>query len=285
VGQLKAIPHDARLEELGAILTAVDGTVLPALAKMVWALWKDEAHRGVKAHVQFEVLKGVPVSAVITEANGNEKTVLAANLQPGRLYVVDRGYAMYRRFQAIRDAGSSFVGRLRDNAVFEVVRENDVTPAARADGVIRDAVVRLGCEGKSDDLRGPVRIVEVRCEPHRKRAHTGHGGPEQGETILLVTDRLDLPAEVVSLIFRHRWTVEIFFRFFKHVLGCRHLLSHKQQGIELQTYVAIIACLLIALWTGRKPTLRTYEMICYYLMGWADEEELLAHIAKLQKQP
>ncbi len=44
---------------------------------------------------------------------------------------------------------------------------------------------------------------------------------------------------------------------------------------------AIIACLLISLWTGRKPTLRTYEMICFYFWGWADEEELLAHIGKL----
>src|SRR5487761_207992 len=54
------------------------------------------------------------------------------------------------------------------------------------------------------------------------------------------------------------------FRFFKHILGCRHLISHDENGIEIQTYCAIIACLLISLWTGRKPTLRTYEMICYY---------------------
>ena len=40
--------------------------------------------------------------------------------------------------------------------------------------------------------------------------------------------------------------------------------------------------MLISLSTGRKPTLRTYEMICYYLMGWADEEEFLAHLVKLQ---
>ena len=68
---------------------------------------------------------------------------------------------------------------------------------------------------------------------------------------------------------------------FKHVLGCRHLLSHCKNGIELQTYSAIIACLLIALWTGRKPTLRTYRMLCWHLSGWADEGELLAHIQKL----
>jgi hypothetical protein len=284
VDQLKPIPHDARLDDLKAILTVVDGTILPALPRIVWALWKDEEHRGVKAHVQFEMLKGVPVSAVITEGNGNEKQVLAENLQSGRLYVIDRGYAMYTLFQKIIDVGSSFVGRLRDNAVFEVVRENELTAADRAAGVVRDVVVWLGCDGKQEELNQPVRIVEVKCEPHRKRAHTGRGGPEQAETILLVTDRPDLPAEIVALIYQHRWAVEIFFRFFKHVLGCRHLLSHKQNGIELQTYAAIIACLLIALWTARKPTLRTYEMICYYLMGWAEEDELLAHIAKLQKQ-
>jgi len=82
-------------------------------------------------------------------------------------------------------------------------------------------------------------------------------------------------------MYRHRWAIETFFRFFKHVLGCRHLLSHNSNGIEIQTYAAIIACLLIALWTGKKPTLRTYEMICFYFMGLADEEELLSHIAKL----
>ncbi len=60
-------------------------------------------------------------------------------------------------------------------------------------------------------------------------------------------------------------------------------MSHKQRGIEIQTYGAIIACMLISLWTGRKPTLRTYEMICWYLIGMADLEELLAHLARLKK--
>jgi len=196
---------------------------------------------------------------------------------------MDRGYAMYTLFQGILDAGSSFVGRLRDNAVYRIVRENELTAADRAAGVVRDAVVWLGSAGKDEDLESPVRIVEVKCTPHKKRYKIGRGGPEQGETILLATNRLDLPAEIVGLIFQHRWAVEIFFRFFKHVLGCRHLLSSKQNGVELQTYAAIIACLLIALWTHRKPTLRTYEMICYFLMGWAEEDELLAHIGKLQK--
>ncbi|MCB9923464.1 MAG: transposase [Planctomycetaceae bacterium] len=68
----------------------------------------------------------------------------------------------------------------------------------------------------------------------------------------IATNLLDVPAEVIALIFSERWAVEIFFRFFKHLLGCRHLLSADQNGIKIQTYCAIIACLLIALWTGRK---------------------------------
>ena len=69
---------------------------------------------------------------------------------------------------------------------------------------------------------------------------------------------------------------------FKHFLGCRHLLSTKQEGVELQIYSAIIACMLILLYTGRSPTKRTFEMICYYMSGWASLKELESHIEKLK---
>ena len=52
----------------------------------------------------------------------------------------------------------------------------------------------------------------------------------------------------------------------------------------IPTYCTIIACLLIALYTGRKPAKRTYEMICFYFIGWATEDELLAHTQKLKSQ-
>jgi len=84
------------------------------------------------------------------------------------------------------------------------------------------------------------------------------------------------------------WQIELFFRWLKCVLGCRHLLSHSQQGVTLQVYFAIIASLLIGLWTGTKPNKRLYEMICLYFAGWATAEELSHHIEKnatKQKQP
>ena len=61
-------------------------------------------------------------------------------------------------------------------------------------------------------------------------------------------------------------------------------LYTKQNGVEIQTYIAIIACLLvlILIHTGRAPTKRTYEMICLYMSGWASLEELERHIEKLK---
>ncbi len=282
--QLQLIAGHEKLSDITAILTAVDGTLINALPKMTWALWKKD-QMAIKAHTQFDIQRHVPVKITITDGNGDERQVLADNLESGRIYVKDRGYASLSLFQQILDIDSSFVCRVRDNAVYQCLEEFELPDDAIAAGIIFDKKVRLGSNDKTkNQLSVPVRLISIKCTPHKKRYKISRGGPQQGETLLIATDIFDLDADVIALIFKHRWAVEIFFRFFKHVLGCRHLLSYNHNGIELQTYAAIIACMLISLWTGKKPTLRTYEMLCYYFTGMADEEELLAHIARLQKQ-
>ena len=180
--------------------------------------------------------------------------------------------------------GSSFVCRIRDNAVYKTLEDKPLSDNAIKEGIVFDQIINLGSETANTKLKN-IRIVAVKCNPADKEYKSkGRGGPKQGEVILIATDRLDLEAEAIGAIFKARWEIEIFFRFFKHVLGCRHLISENQNGIEIQMYMAIIACMLISLWTGRKPTLRTYEMVCWYFVGMADLEELEAHIAKLKIQ-
>jgi IS4 transposase len=156
----------------------------------------------------------------------------------------------------------------------DVVEEHELTAEAKEAGVRRDVVARVGSRQSRNGLKQPLRIVEVATGRTDSK-----GNPE---ILILATDKLELAAELVALAYRYRWAVELFFRWFKCILGCRHLLSNCREGVEIQAYVALIASLLISLWTGRKPTKRTYEMICLYLAGWADEEDLLAHIARLQ---
>jgi hypothetical protein len=253
-------------------LTAVDGSLLPALPKMAWALWLDDTHRAAKLHLHFDVFKAVPCHATITDGNGNEKKELRAALQPNRLYVIDRGYAEYQLFQDILDAKSNFIGRIRDNAVFQLVEERVLSDDAKKAGVVRDRVVWLGCETSGNVLKQPLRVVEVA---------TGktdcQGRPE---ILLLSSDRVDLDAAWIALGYKYRWTIELFFRWFKCILGCQHLLSTSHNGLAIQVYLALIASLLIVQWTGAKPNKRTFEMLCLYFQGWANERELLAHLQR-----
>ena len=217
-----------------------------------------------------------------------ERAVLQRALDKGHCYVGDRGYVKFALFNAISAADSSYVCRLRDNSHYDVVESRPLSDDDAAANVVGDAIVLLGDTSKASRERPdhPIRLVAVKTTPHEKRGRTGGStGPASNGLLLIATNLLDLPAWTIALIYRYRWTIEIFFRFFKHTLGCRSLLSHDPVGIEIQTYCAIIACMLMSLWTGRKPTLRTYEMICYYFIGWAEEDELLAHLAKLPPHP
>lgn len=286
VEDLPTLKGNRELQDLRGLITLVDGTVLSALPKLVQAMWSDtKGQHGIKLHTHFELLKGVPVRMDLTDGDADERAVLQETLLPDRVYVLDRGYAKFALFADILQVKSSFVCRVRDNSVFEVLEERLSSLQARPGDIRRDLVVRFtGEPPRKTGMDRPLRLVEIVSEPRHKVHKNARGGPDQGEVILVASDLLDAEADVIALLYKHRWAIETFFRFFKHILGCRHLLSHCENGIEIQTYVAIIACLLIALWTGRRPTLRTYEMLCFYMTGLASEEELLGHIAKLKPQ-
>ena len=88
-------------------------------------------------------------------------------------------------------------------------------------------IVRLGCESTKGDIKQPVRIIQLKATEQTQ--HSAHRLPYQGrkapETMLICTDRLDLPADVIALIYWYRWQIEIFFRFFKHILVLQRCLD------------------------------------------------------------
>jgi hypothetical protein len=272
-------------------LTAVDGSVVKTLSSLAEAAYLRDKnggrHCGWRFHTHFAIDRGVPtridVTAALQSGKSEEKQQLRQRLQSDHCYVLDRWYAQFTLWNEVVAAGSSYVCRIRDNSNLGHVREErPLSTASRAAGVLRDCVVRLGHQNQSPDH--PVRVILVQTTPHRKTGGRkgGTAGPPSDGVLRIATNLADVPAQVIADIYQHRWTIELFFRFFKHVLGCRHLLSTDPVGIQIQAYCAIIACLLISLWTGGKPTLRTYEMICLYLQGWASAEELLAHLQKLK---
>jgi len=295
-GELRPLHADPRLKQHldGHSLTIADGTVLDAISKVADAFWlkfKDDSPKHAwRLHVQFEVDTLCPSAdggVVLTDARNSgksdEKHVLRTSLKPSRCYVTDRWFSQFTLFNEINAIGSSYVCRGKENSTFEVLEERLLTDADRTAGIVRDATVRMGLSSKPQDKPDhPMRLVVIEAEPHEKRGgRKGKtAGPGNKGTIVLLSNLLDVPAEIVALIYQYRWTIEIFFRFFKQTLGCRHLISQRVEGIQIQVYCAVIACMLINLWTGKRPGKQMVNMLAWYFMGVATAAEVDAFLSE-----
>ena len=288
-GQLQPLANDPRLEEVKHAITLVDGTVLTALSRLARSAAGFDARYntsrdgkalyGWRLHTQLDLKTFSPHRIDRTGArnagDNRESNVLRRSLEAGRCYVGDGGYADRSLFDDIVDAQSSYVIRAAENSVCTAVEERLLSEQALAAGVVRDAVVSLSGPGTTP-TRHKVRRVEVQVEPHQRR--TRKDPKKQCDLIVLYTSLIDLPAELIALIYLYRYTVELFFRVFKQLLGLRHLISQRQEGIDIQVYCTAIVCLLICLMTGKKPTQSNRSMIGWYLLGLASPQELIDHL-------
>ncbi len=292
--ELHPVGRQEMFKDLPHLLTLVDGTALRTLRSIVEAMWLPgtdgkEAHRthAWKLHLSFDVDHHVPSKWELTDARGegqsDEKNVLRKHLAAGHTYVMDRGYAQFRLFNDINRIGSSYVCRLRDNSVYEVMEDRPLSEQDIEAGVISDQIARMGIASqpnhRPDHL---IRLVCVKISPHKKRGKTegGTSGPGSDGALRIATNLLESPAHVIAFLYEYRWALEVFIRFFKQILGCRHLLSTKREGIEIQIYAAIICCMMINILTGRKPNKWMVTLMSLYLAGWASDADVLRELNK-----
>jgi hypothetical protein len=250
-------------------LIAQDGSLWRALPRMAWAdygVGPTAEAKGVRLHLRFNILKNCPQDALVTEGKGSETEAVRQMLVPGQTTVGDRLYGQsYKLFQQIEAVHAFFVFRLNDKAVIHVEEELPVTAAEAQAGIVRHAWVHLGATEKLRSIR--VRLVEVRRD---------------GQHLLLVTNHASeqVSAELVSLIYRRRWSIELFFRWIKCILGTRHFFAESAEGVAIQLYLALIAALLLQFFTGERPNKRVMELLQLYFLGWATAEELARLIPK-----
>jgi hypothetical protein len=276
-------------------LVAADATLWDTLPRMAQELYREPLSRrrkgGIKGHFQFNVLAGVPVDAVFTPGAVDERQVLPQRLLPGVLYVLERGYHSFELYAAIQAAGSSLLARLREDNVYQVLEQRPVSPQAQKVGVYFDALVKLGRD--PDPTAPPLRVLKARVvspAPHNlhpRRKCGKHKAYDRSAPLVqewvLVTDRLDLDADLLLLLYRYRWKVELFFRWLKCTLNCQHLFCESENGLKIQFYAALIASLLVVLYTGRKPNKRIWEVLQLYFSGWAEWTDVEMYIAKYGK--
>lgn len=240
----------------------IDSTVWRVLPRMSWAFWRRQRglENAVRLHLELDLQTGQPRRAALTRAKKCERAQWREWAQPSQCHVADCYYSYdYQLLADLQTRGTDFVVRLRVDTQWVEEAAEPVSAADQAAGVRWVGVVRLGKAGT-----GPrVRVVQLAGEQ---------------ESIWLATSlpAAQFPPEWIAICYRHRWQVELFFRWLKCILGCRHWLAESERGVAVQVYLALIAAQLLVLYRGERPNRRQMEAIQFYLMGWASLEELLA---------
>jgi hypothetical protein len=249
----------------------VDSSVFNVLPRLGWAYFqthKGQPQSAIRLHVSVDWLSSVPVAAKITTAKVGERQVWKGLWQAGAGEVGDRNYSQdHGLLRLLERKGAWFILRLREKQAHVTVTEE--LPLSRTDeaaGVKRQVWGHLG---KSDQTRSPrVRVLWIGMAP--------------GEELMLVTNQSpeQMPAALVSLTYRNRWQVELFFRWLKCILRCRHFLAESPRGVTIQLYLALIAAVLLQLHLGRRPSLRMWEALQFYFLGIFTQKDLAAAIAQ-----
>lgn len=213
--------------ELGD-LVAIDGTLIDSVLSMHWAEYRTNSKKA-KLHLGLDLNRSIPRKLFLTEGNGAERPFVSKIIEPGQTGVLDRGYQAHHLFDQWQLDNCHFVCRIKESTHKDILEE---LPVKEGSHVFFDAKVLLGTPNVNQ-TKHPVRIV---------------GYVVEGKQYWVATDRLDLTAEQVALVYKLRWDVESFFAWWKRHLNVYHLFARSENGLMVQILAGLITYLLLAIY-------------------------------------
>jgi hypothetical protein len=213
--------------ELGE-LVAIDGTLIDAVNSMAWADYSSSSKKA-KIHLGFDINRGIPGKICLTEGKGDEKPMVPQLLSPGQTGVMDRNYQCYRNFDRWQQEDLYFVCRIKAGSV-KTCLETYAVPEGGP--VFHDALMRLGAP-RASQTQQPVRVV---------------GYWVDSKQFWVATNRFDLPAADIALIYKLRWEIEKFFAWWKQHLNVYPLIARSPYGFMVQVLGGLITYLLLAIY-------------------------------------
>ena len=216
-----------QFQELGELIS-IDGSLISAVLSMYWADYR-KGSKKAKAHCGFDINRGIPSKIFLTNGNGGERPFVSEILSKGQTGVMDRGYQSHKSFDLLQEEEKHFVCRIKAITTRTVIQENAVEAGSH---IFYDAVVLLGTPGQNQTVR-PVRVV---------------GYKVAGVKYYVATDRHDLTAEQIATVYKLRWTIESFFKWWKKHLKVYHLIARSKHGLMVQLLGGLITYLLMAIY-------------------------------------
>jgi hypothetical protein len=237
----------------------IDSTTISlCLSKYRWASFR-KTKAGIKIHVSLSFVdhdQVYPEQIRLTTAKPNDITQMDSLIDDSEaIYVFDRGYVDYKKFDDYCRRGIGFVTRLKDNATFYLLESHVLHESS----VLSDTKVLLGSPQKPMDH--VLRLVEAK--------------DSQGHDIRIITNRFDLSAEEISDIYRTRWAIELFFKWMKQHLRIKTFYGLSETAVWNQVYLALITyCLMILMKIQIQSTKSLLELLrSLKAFLWCDYKE------------
>ena len=221
------LPIAKEIADLGDLI-AVDGSLINATLSMHWADYRMGSKKA-KVHLGLDIGRGIPQKMTLTDGKGDERTQAERLVSSGQTGVYDRGYQCYNNFDDWQTQNRHFVCRIKANSRKMVLKENVVHPDSH---IFYDAIVLLGTNG-ANQTKQEVRVVGYKID------HVSYW---------IATDRFDLTAEQIAMIYKLRWTIESFFAWWKRHLKVYHLIARSPYGLLMQILAGLITYLLLAIY-------------------------------------
>ena len=198
-------------------LVAIDGSLIDAVASMQWADYRDGSKKA-KVHVGFDLNRAIPEKIHLSSGKADERPFVGKILEPGQTGVMDRYYQCHKNFDEWQAEEKHFVCRIRKSTRKTVIEQYQVPEETH---IFYDAKVLLGTANQNQTEK-PVRVVGYRVD---------------NKEFYIATDRFDLSSEDVTLAYKLRWDIEIFFGWWKQHLNVYHLIARSPHGLMAQILV------------------------------------------------
>lgn len=204
-------------------------TISLCLSLFPWAKFR-RAKGGIKAHVTLNHDDYLPSFVLLTSAKTHDSKILSLlEFAPESIVVLDRAYNSFTHFGHWRQSKVWFVTRLKDNTVYEVIKEG--TPPKNRN-IRADQHIRLSSANAQAKCPHILRRVVV-WDPQHKRE------------IVLLTNHLDFGATTIADIYKERWQIELFFKALKQNLKIKSFVGTSENALRIQIWTALITMLLL----------------------------------------
>ena len=218
--------------DLGHTVYALDSsTVDLSLTLFPWASFR-ETKSGIKLHTQIDLRGPIPTCIDISNARKHDVNWLdTLSFEPRAIYLADRGYLDFERLAIIQEAGAFFVIRAKSNTVFNRQYSH---PVDKDTGLLSD---QRGLLGKGSSRQAyPWMLRRVR-----------YRDPEEGKVYVYLTNLMTVTPEMIPMLYKMRWQIELFFRWIKQHLRIRHFYGNSLNAVKTQIWISVIVYLIVAI--------------------------------------